>query len=147
MTFLSKVGKFLSQGILALTGLSPLFSQWFGAKASATVTTITNDLTAIGGVVTNAEALLGPDTGAAKLEAAAPLVANIVKTSELVSGHKIANQALFIQGCTDLTHAVAEILNSLSPDGVQSTGQPLPATPAPSAPAPVPAALKTVVTN
>lgn len=143
MTFLSKLGKFLAEGVAVLTGLGPLITPYLGAKASAVVTTTTNDLTAVGSVVVQAEALLGAGTGPAKLAAAAPLVANIVKTSELVSGHSIANETLFIQGCTDLTNAVAEILNSLSTSGVNSSGQPLPASPTPTV-SPVPAAIAPV---
>ncbi len=132
MTFLSKLGAFLAKGIAVLTGIMPILQPYLGSK-SATVNTAVNDFTQIGGVVLQAEALIqGSGTGPQKLAAAAPLVANIVKTSELVSGHKIANETLFIQGCTDLTNAVAEILNSLSPDGVNSSGQPLPPAPAPT---------------
>jgi len=98
-------------------------------------------LTSIGQVVVTAEALIQTaGSGAAKLAAAAPLVVNIVKTSELVSGHKIQNEALFLQGCTNLTSAVAQILNSLSGDGVNSQGQPLPPVP-PAQTVPVPAPL------
>lgn len=143
MNFLTKVGSFLAKGIALITGIYPLVAPLFGSKAGGTVSAVTNDLTAIGSVVVQAEALLqGPGKGPQKLASAAPLVANIIKTSELVSGHKIANETLFIQGCTDLTSAVAEILNSLSGDGVQSAGQPLPAVPAPQS-APVPEGLKT----
>lgn len=143
MTFLAKLGSFLAKGIALLTGLTPLIAPLFGsnaAKAAGVGNAIANDLTAVGSVVVSAEALLGAGTGPAKLAAAAPLVANIVKTSELVSGHKIANETLFIQGCTDLTNAVAEILNSLSADGVNSQGQPVPPIPAPTK-VPTPAAL------
>jgi hypothetical protein len=143
MTFLKKLGSFLAQGIALATGVWPLVAPLFGsnAKAQNTGTTIINDLTSIGGIVVQAEALIqSSGSGPAKLAAAAPLVANIVKTSELVAGHSIANETLFIQGCTDLTSAVAEILNSLSSNGVQSAGKP--ATPVPAAQtAPVPAAL------
>ena len=126
LTFLSKLGKFLAEGVAIAAGLGPLISPLFGSKSGAVASgigTAVNDLTAIGGVVVQAEALLqGIETGPQKLAAAAPLVANIIKTSELVSGHQIANNTLFIQGCTDLTNAVAEILNSLSANGVNSTG-------------------------
>jgi hypothetical protein len=143
MTFLAKLGSFLAKGIALLTGLTPLISPLFGSKAqqaAGVAGTVVNDLTAVGQVVVSAEAILGAGTGPAKLAAAAPLVANIVKTSELVSGHKIANETLFIQGCTDLTNAVAEILNSLDAGAVQSQGQPIPAVPA-VIKSPVPAAL------
>lgn len=143
MTFLKKLGSYLAQGIALATGIWPLVSGLFGSKAQAGITVI-NDLTAVGQVVVQTEAILQtPGSGAAKLAAAAPLVANIVKTSELVSGHQIANETLFIQGCTDLTNAVAEILNALSPNTVQASGKAVP-TPIPAAiTSPVPASLKT----
>ena len=134
MTFLKKLGSILAQGIALATGVWPLVSGLFGSntKAQQVGTQVVNDLTSIGQVVVQAEALIQtPGSGAAKLQAAAPLVANIVKTSELVSGHKIANEALFIQGCTDLTNAVAEILNSLSSSSLQTSGTPTP-TPVPA---------------
>jgi hypothetical protein len=150
MTFLKKLGSILAQGIAVATGVWPLVSGLFGSntKAQQTGTTIVNDLSSIGAVVVQAEALIqGTGTGSQKLAAAAPLVANIVKTSELVAGHQIANETLFIQGCTDLTNAVAEILNSLSSNGVQAQGKALPPAPAATT-ASVPAALKTApITN
>ena len=144
MTFLKKLGSILAQGIAVATGAWPLVSGLFGSntKAQQVGTTVINDLSSIGAVVVQAEALIqGAGTGAQKLAAAAPLVANIVKTSELVAGHQIANETLFIQGCTDLTNAVAEILNSLSSNGVQAAGKTLPVAPAATV-APVPAAFK-----
>jgi hypothetical protein len=145
LTFLSKLGKYLAEGVAIATGVMPLVTPLFGSKApgvTSSVGTAVNDLTAIGGVVVQAEALLqGQGTGPQKLAAAAPLVANIVKTSELVSGHQITNETLFIQGCTDLTNAVAEILNSLSSNGVNSTGTVIASVPTPTI-APVPAVFK-----
>jgi len=143
MTFLKKLGSILAQGIAVATGVWPLVSGLFGSntKAQNTGTLIINDLTSIGQVVVQAEALIqSTGSGPQKLAAAAPLVANIVKTSELVSGHKIANEALFIQGCTDLTSAVAEILNSLDSGSLQTAGKPTPPVP-PAQTAPVPASL------
>lgn len=135
ITFLSKLGSLLAKGLAVFTGIWPIVAPYFGSstKVQQGVTTVVNDLTAVAQVVVQAEAMIQtPGSGAQKLAAAAPLVANIIKTSELVSGHQIANQKLFIQGCTDLTSAVAEILNSLSPNSVNTaSGQPI---------APVPAA-------
>jgi len=146
MTFLSKLGKFLAQGISMAAGVWPLVAPLFGSKvSSATATIVGNDLTSVGQVVVQAEALIqGSGTGPQKLAAAAPLVANIVKTSELVAGHSIANESLFIQGCTDLTNAVAEILNSLSTANVNSSGTPVPTVPSPTT-APVPAVMANAV--
>ena len=140
MTWLAKIGSFLAKGIAILTGLEPLIAPYIGAKGSSVATNVINDLTQIGSVVVQAEAILGSGTGPQKLANAAPLVANIVKTSEMLSGKHIKNETLFIQGCTDLTSAVAEILNSLDPNSVNSTGNPLPPTP-PAQQAPVPAGL------
>jgi len=143
MTWLAKIGGFLAKGIAVLSGLEPLIAPYIGAKGGTVATTVVNDLTAVGSVVVQAEALLGSGTGPQKLAAAAPLVANVVKTSELLAGKHIKNETLFIQGCTDLTNAVAEILNSLDPGTVQSSGSPLPPTPPPSPASPVPAAAVT----
>ena len=126
MTFLKKLGQALAQGIAVATGVWPLVSQFFGSKVNSTVPTVINDLTQIGGVVTQTEAILQqPGSGPAKLAAATPLVASIVKTSELVSGHKIANEALFTEGCQDITSGTAKILNSLDPGTVHTDGNPV----------------------
>jgi hypothetical protein len=144
VTFLAKLGSFLAKGIAILTGLEPLIAPLFGSKAQAAATTqakVINDLNAIAQVVVSAEAILGPGTGAQKLAKATPLVVNIVRTSELLSGHKIKNETLFLQGCVDLTSSIAEILNALDPASIGSSGQPLPATP-PAQTQVVPAAVK-----
>lgn len=127
MTFLSKLGTYLARGVAVLTGLEPLISPLFGSKAATVAATAANDLTSIGQVVVQAEALIqGTGLGASKLSAVAPLVANILKTSELVSGHQISNLDLFMKASTGIASAVADLMNSLSPDGVKSQGQPLP---------------------
>jgi hypothetical protein len=133
MTFLKKLGSALAQGIALATGMWPLVSKFFGAgvAASQTANTVVNDLTAIGQVVVQAEAMFqGTGTGATKLAAAAPLVANVIKTSELVSGHKIANETLFTQACQEITSSVADLLNSLDSSSVQTSGKPIPVPPA-----------------
>jgi hypothetical protein len=126
MTFLKRLGQVLAQGIAVAAGIWPLAGQFFGAKGQQVATTVINDLTQIGGIVTQVEAIIQtPGSGAVKLQAAVPLVVNIVKTSEMVSGHKIANETLFIEGCTDITSGVAKILNSLDAGAVQASGKPL----------------------
>lgn len=147
MTFLSKLGKVLATivniaGIAA--GIGPILGGFLGSKVSGAVSTVTgkivNDLTAVGQTVLMAETMIqGTGTGAMKLAAATPLVAQIIQTSELVAGHKIANEALFIQGSQKITSGVADILNSIHPDAVPNPGptpalQPLPTLPTPPAP-------------
>lgn len=147
MTFLSKLGKVLATVVNVISvaaGIGPIIGSFLGSAASGKVSqvasTVTNDLTAIGQVVVQAEAMIqAPGSGATKLAAATPLVAQIVQTSELVSGHKIANEALFIQGCQKITSGSADVLNSLHPDGVPNpstppTLQPLPVLPTPVVP-------------
>lgn len=133
MTFLKKLGTALAEGIALATGMWPLVSKFFGAgtAASQTASTVVNDLSAVGGIVVQAEAMFqGAGTGPQKLAAATPLVANVIKTSELVSGHKIANEAAFTQACQEITSAVADLLNSLDSGSIQTSGKPLPAAPA-----------------
>jgi hypothetical protein len=125
VNFLAKLGKFIAEGVLVLSGLGPVVGQFFGSKSGAMVGTVVQDLTSIGGVVVMAEAMMGPGGGPLKLSAATPPVANIIKTSELVNGHKIINQALYLEGCTDITSGTAKVLNSLDGGVVQSSGQPI----------------------
>jgi hypothetical protein len=136
MTFLKKLGTVLAQGIAMATGLWPLVSGFFGSKAQNTGGVVINDLSQIGGIVVQAEALIqGPGTGPQKLANATPLIAGVVKTSEMISGHKIANEALFLEGCQDYTNGTVKILNSLDPGTIQTQGKPLPALPASAVPA------------
>ena len=141
-TFLSTLGKYLAEGIAVLTGIEPIVAPLFGSKAqqaASTATTVVNDLNSIAQVVVSAEALIQtPGSGAQKLQAATPLVANILKTSQLLSGHQIANETLFLQASTDITNGVAELLNSLDAKSLKSSGQPQPAAPATPTPEPAP---------
>lgn len=139
-SFLKKVGQVISAG-LEITGLiSPVLLPLMGSsKAGQVATTAVNDFTSIGTTVVQIETALQGKSGADKLAAASSLVAPIVRTSELVAGHQIGNEAEFIAGCTDLTNAVVRIMNSLKADNINTAGQPV--TVPPAAPAiPVPAA-------
>lgn len=153
MSFLATLGGFLAKGIAVLTGLGPLIAPFLGSsasKAQQVENTVVNDLTSVGQVVLQVEAIIQtPGSGTVKLTAATPLVVQILKTSELVSGHQIGNEALFEEGASDITSGVAKLLNSLKADNVKSQGKPItvipvsvesapaPATPAAPAPAPV----------
>jgi hypothetical protein len=121
MTFLKKLGMFLARATAIIAGISPIVIPFLGSKAGAIASTAVNDFTAIGQQVLQVEAVLQtPGSGAQKLAAAVPLVQGIIQTSELVAWHKIANEALFTEGCQDITNGTAKILNALSPDGVKS---------------------------
>ncbi len=137
-SFLKKLGQILAAG-LELTGIiSPVVLPMLGSsKAAQTATTAVNDFTSIGTTVVQVETALQGKSGPEKLSAASSLVAPIVRTSELVSGHKIANESEFIAGCTDLTNAVVRIMNSLAADNISTSGSPVTATPAaPAVPTP-----------
>jgi hypothetical protein len=45
-----------------------------------------------------------------------PLVANVIKTSEMVVGKKIDNEALFTQAVTEYAQATVDLLNSIHHD-------------------------------
>lgn len=118
MTFLKKLGVLLVNLAGIAAGVGPLLTPFLGSgKVAAGVGTVVNDLTAIGSTVVQIEtafAGLPPGTtGAQKLAAAVPLVGNIIKTSELVAGKKIKNEALFTQAITEYTQATVDLLNSI----------------------------------
>ncbi len=126
-TFLGKLGKALAQGLAIAAGVGPIIEPFLGSKVQTAVTTGVNDLTSIGQLVATAEAMIqAPGSGAAKLAAASPLVAQIISTSELVAGKKITNEALFTKACQEITGGVADLLNSLDAGAVNTSGNPLP---------------------
>lgn len=128
-SFLKKLGQVLAKGIAIaadVAGLFPLVQPFLGSSATASkagqiVQTATNDLTSIGQTVVTAEALIqAPNSGSQKLAAAAPLVEQILKTSELVSGKHIANEAAFSAAAQKITSGVADLLNSLDQNAVKT---------------------------
>ena len=122
MTFLKKLGTVLLKIVGVVSGAEPLIQPLLGSGVTSTkVATVTNDLTQIGQVVTQIEtafAAVSGSTGAQKLQAATPLVGNIIKTSELVVGKKIANEALFTQAIQEYTQATVDLLNSLDQSNI-----------------------------
>jgi len=122
MTFLKKLGSILAKGLALVAGLGPLIQPWLGSGSAAqTVNTVTNDFTLIAQQVLQVESVIQtPGSGAQKLQAAIPLVTSIIKTSEVVSGKKIANEALFTQACQEYTQATVDLLNSLHEDAVKT---------------------------
>ena len=124
MTFLKKLGQTLLKVLAIATSVGPIVQPFMGSgKAAQTTGTVVNDLTNIGSVIVQIEtafAAIPNSTGAQKLQAAIPLVANIIKTSELVSGKKIANEALFTQACTEYAQATVDLLNAVHPDEVKT---------------------------
>src|SRR5690349_21440608 len=113
MTFLKKLGQILLATSTAALGIGPLVTPLFGNKGSQVatgVTNITNDLTAIGTVIVQIETALQGKTGADKLQAAIALVGPIIRTSQIVSGKKIADEALLQKGIGEVTQGMVDIL-------------------------------------
>jgi len=122
MNFLAKLGQILAKGLQVIGVVSGLLPA-FGAKAQAAIQgplqTAVNDLTAIGNVVVSVQTYLQAASGPDKLAAAGPAVINIIRTSEMVSGHEPANEPEFEAGCLDLTNAVVRIMKSLKSDNIK----------------------------
>ena len=116
-SFLKNLGSSLVKVVAIESGVGPIIEPFLGSGKPATVaTSAVNDLTSTGQVVLQIEtafAAVTGSTGAQKLQAAIPLVSNIIKTSELVVGKKIANEALFTQACQEYTQATVDLLNSI----------------------------------
>ena len=120
MTFLKKLGTILLNVAGIATGVGPIIMPFLGSgKAAQVEGKVVNDLTSIGSLIVQIEtafAAVPGSTGAQKLQAATPLVANVIRTSEMVSGKKIANEALFMQAVTEYTQATVDLLNSIHAD-------------------------------
>lgn len=123
MSFLKKLGQVAAQvGALAL-GIGPLVSPLFGSKGDQVggqIQTISNDLTLIAQVVVQIETALQGQAGADKRRAAIALIGPIIRTSQMVSGKKIADAALLETGIGQITDGVVAVLNSIHEESVKT---------------------------
>lgn len=123
MSFLKKLGQIAAQiGAMAL-GIGPLVSPLFGSKGDqigGQIQTISNDLTLIAQVVVQIETALQGQDGADKRRAAIALIGPIIRTSQIVSGKKIANAALLETGIGQITDGVVAVLNSIHEESVKT---------------------------
>jgi len=123
MSFLKKLGTVIAQvGALAI-GIGPLVSPMLGSKGDKVggdVATIANDLTLIAQVVVQIETALQGQTGADKRKAAIALIGPIIKTSQIVSGKKIADAALLETGIGQITDGVVAVLNSIHEESIKT---------------------------
>lgn len=134
VSYLKKIGKVLVAGLELVGFISPAILPLLGSsKTGVLIGKVTNDFTAIGTTVIQIETALQGKPGIEKLQAASALVAPIVRTSELVSGHTVKNESEFIAGCTDLTNAVVRIMNALDSNNINTAGSPVNVTAAPLA--------------
>lgn len=125
MSFLKRLGQILVKVAGIATGIGPIILPFLGSgKAGQVAGTTVNDLTAIGSTIVQIEtafAAIPGATGAQKLAASIPLIGNIIKTSELVAGKKIANEALFTQAIKEYAQATVDLLNSIHGDEAKSS--------------------------
>lgn len=124
MKFLTRLGQIINRGLQILGFAAPII-QVESPQAGKVLQTVSADLVDVAGVITNVEAfgqalaLKGPD----KLRAAVGPVSQIILQSTLLANHKIAQPDLFTQGATKIADGMADVLNSLNPDGIQVTNK------------------------
>ena len=111
MSFLKHVGQLIAKGLGLL--------HYFGPVLSAVVPgagVVVSELAQIGNVILNIEGAFNTVTNAKgedKLRAAGPLVAQVLRASELVAGRKIADEAKFLAASATIAGGVADLVNSL----------------------------------
>jgi len=116
MSFLKKLGGALLKGLSIVSGVTP----YLPASVQPAVTLVTSELTAMAQVVAQMEAvgqalnLAGPQ----KLIAAAPGIEQIILTSSLMVGKKVADETKFKAAVNGLASNMADLLNSLHADAV-----------------------------
>lgn len=122
MSFLKAMGKGLRIALGILTGVGPAVAAVIpGTRDDDVIRRATDTLTQVGGVIIMTESLVGSvagATGAQKLEAALPHVAQIIRTSEIMIGREIANEDAFVAAVRGITSNFADLLNSLKDKGV-----------------------------
>ena len=120
MSFLKKLGSLIVNLAGIAAGVGPLIGPFLGSGKAGQVTGVAvNDLTAIGSIIVQIEAAFAAvpgSTGAQKLQASIPLIAGILKTSQMVVGKKIQNEALFTKAAQEYAQATVDLLNSIHPD-------------------------------
>jgi len=116
MTFLKKLGTVVLKIVGVLTGFMPLVESI--TPSAATVQSVEDKLGEAFNVIVTAEQMFAASSdganglGSQKLKAATPFVAKLVQNTALLSGKTPKDEALFESSCTNLTAALAGILNS-----------------------------------
>lgn len=119
---LSKVGKVALEVTKQLPVYGPIVTALIpGKKDDEILQTVMPTFELIGTAIEQAERFgtaLGL-TGADKLKAAAVEVGQLVLSSALLAGKKIQDPVLYQRGCTKIADGMADIHNSIHPDGVK----------------------------
>jgi hypothetical protein len=120
MKFLSKLAEYFAKGLQIVAAFAGVTAKILPGAVSTEIQVVSQDLQQVGQVIVDTEqvglalSLKGPD----KLKAAAPRVADILLRSAMLANHKIANPTLFTQGATKIADGMADVINSLHPDGI-----------------------------
>ncbi len=121
MSFLKKLGIVLAQVGATAVGLGPIVAPLFGSNAGKVaqgISSVVNNLTQVATIIAQIEVALSGKEGVEKFRAAVALVGPIIRTSELVSGKKIADEVLFQKGVQGITQGVVDVLNALKAESV-----------------------------
>ena len=117
MSFLKKFGQIageVGKVALSVAGVAPYVQAALPGQ-SEKIQIVSADLAQIATIAQEVEvigqALSLP--GTQKLQAATPLVAQVILQSSLLANHKISNPALFAQGSQKIADGMADVLNSL----------------------------------
>lgn len=128
LTFLKKAGQDLLKVGSVVMGIQPylteagqVVSSFLPAQAG-TVTKVESELAQFLGVVTTVEAIgqavVGPLNGTQKLQAAIPLIGQVIAGSAVMVGKKIADPVLYSKAMLEYAQATADLANALEPGGV-----------------------------
>lgn len=114
MHWLKLIGIGIIKGAQIFTGFGPAIKAGLSDKGDAVYDRFTDTLNQAASIVVQVEAIgvALKLTGNQKLEAATPLIAQLILKSDLMVGKKIDNPAMFQEGVQNLVDAVVKILNS-----------------------------------
>jgi hypothetical protein len=116
MTFLKKLGAVVLKVIGLWSGIAPIIQGVLpqGGGAAAAEDKLAKLFNLIITVEQTFTAAFGADAGrgSEKLRAAQPFVAQLIQQADLLAGKKPKDEALFQAASTQLTGALADILNS-----------------------------------
>jgi hypothetical protein len=113
--WLKLVGIGIREGIKVWTGFSPLAKAGLNDRGDAVIDKVSDTLNKVAEIVVITESIgvaLSLD-GPNKLQAATPLVTQLILKSDLMIGKKIDDQAMFTEGVQDMVNSVVKILNSI----------------------------------
>lgn len=114
MSFLKKLGQIVLKIIGLWTGFSPLLSNVIPSAGQKVLGEVTQAFGVVGTVEQMFTAAYGPDhkLPSQKLAAAVPFIGQLIQNTDLLTGKKPKDEAMFTAGVQDFTSALVKILNS-----------------------------------